>query len=295
MSRSRRQADLPAPANPSTASPPDVHNLLRKYRLKPDKSLGQNFLVDQAWLRRVVEAADLCPEDTVLEIGAGLGSLTFQLATTAGRVVAVEFDSHLIPALREAVDGLANVRIVHDDILSIDLDALGSGGEYVVVANIPYNITAALIRKLLEAPHPSRVIVLTVQLEVAERIVSEPGDMSLLALSVHVYGRPAIKARIPAEAFYPRPRVDSAVLRIDASRHPRVAPELIDPLFRMARAGFSQKRKKLANALKSGLGVERTEVLGWLDRAGVPPGVRAQELDLESWERLVVAAQEAIS
>ncbi len=288
MSRPRRESSL-RPASP----PPDVRHLLRKYGLRPDKSLGQNFLIDAAWLRSVVEAADLTPHDTVLEIGAGLGSLTSQLASAAGRVVAVEFDRRLIPALTESIAGLANVRIVNDDILSLDLAALVPDGEYVVVANIPYNITSLLIRRLLEARDPSRLIVLTVQQEVAERIVSGPGDMSLLALSVHVYGRPIIKARIPADAFYPRPRVDSAVLRIDAGGEPRVGRELIEPLFRMARAGFGQKRKKLANALTSGLGVERSEVLNWLRRAGVPTDARAQELDLESWERLAMAAQDA--
>jgi 16S rRNA (adenine1518-N6/adenine1519-N6)-dimethyltransferase len=287
----RREPNLRPRVAPAAGSPPDVRRLLRKYGLRPDKSLGQNFLVDHAWLRRVIEAADLTPRDTVLEIGAGLGSLTFQLASTAGRIVAVEFDRRLIPALADSVAGLSNVQVVNADVLSLDLTALVGGDEYVVVANIPYNITSLLIRHLLETRDPSRLIVLTVQQEVAERIVSGPGEMSLLALSVHVYGDPSIMARIPADAFYPRPRVDSAVLRIDAGGKPRVATELIEPLFRLARAGFGQRRKKLANALTSGLGVERSEVLNWLRRAEVPADARAQELDLHSWERLAMEAQ----
>jgi 16S rRNA (adenine1518-N6/adenine1519-N6)-dimethyltransferase len=292
VSRPRREPSPHSTAEVSAGSPPDVRHLLQKHGLRPDKSLGQNFLIDLASLRRVVEAADVTPRDTVLEIGAGLGSLTYQLAAKAGRVVAVEFDRRLIPALRESVSRMANVQIVNDDILSLDLSTLFARSDYRVVANIPYNITSMLIRRLMEAPDASRLVVLTVQREVAERIVSGPGDMSLLALSVHVYGRPAIKGWIPADAFYPRPRVDSAILRIDAGEEPRVAAELIEPLFRLARAGFNQKRKKLVNALASGLSVDRSVVIGWLERAGVGADARAQELDLESWERLASAVRD---
>lgn len=286
MSGPRRDSHLRSVGQVSSGSLPDIRRLLRKYRLKPDKGLGQHFLVDPGSLRRVIEAAELSREDSVLEIGAGLGSLTRAIAAVAGRVVAIEFDRRLIPPLEEAVAGLANVRLVNDDILSLEIGSLMEGGAYRVVANIPYNITSALIRRLMETPNPSRLIVLTIQREMAERIVSAPGKMSLLALSVQIYGRPSLEAYIPATAFYPRPKVDSAVLRIDAGDDPRVAAELIEPLFRLARAGFGQKRKKLVNALASGLGVGRSEVLEWLVAAGVPPDARAQELGLESWQRL---------
>jgi 16S rRNA (adenine1518-N6/adenine1519-N6)-dimethyltransferase len=286
----RPRSAPPAAAEASVGPPPDVRRLLRKHGLKPDKSLGQNFLIEPAALRRVVEAADLTAADTVLEVGAGLGSLTYQLALTAGRVIAVEFDRRLIAALRESIASIPNVYIVNDDILSLDLSALVAGAEYRVVANIPYNITSMLIRRLIEASHPSQLLVLTVQREVAERIVAGPGDMSLLALSVQVYGRPSICGWIPADAFYPRPKVDSAVLRIDPASNPTVGRELIEPLFRLARAGFGQKRKKLVNALASGLDVGRDEVVAWLERADVPANVRAQELALESWGRLAAIA-----
>lgn len=273
---------------------PDVRGLLRRYGLKPDKSLGQNFLVDPASLRKVVEAAELTLQDNVLEIGAGLGSLTYDLAAVAAQVTAVEFDRRLIPALSEAVGGLPNVRLINDDILSIDLGELMNGDEYSVVANIPYAITSILIRRLMEAPDPSRLVVLTVQREVAERIVAVPGEMSLLALSVQVYGRPSIRGWIPPEAFFPRPKVDSAVLRIDAGEEPGVATELIEPIFQLARAGFAQRRKKLINALSSGLGTNREEILGWFGHAGVPADSRAQELTLESWERLALAMRDTL-
>jgi 16S rRNA (adenine1518-N6/adenine1519-N6)-dimethyltransferase len=294
MSGGRRDT-LSRSAYPTHAQPApvDVRWLLRKYGLRPDKALGQNFLIDPGSLRRVVEAAELTGDEIVLEIGAGLGSLTRFLAPVSRRVVAVEFDRRLIPPLEEAVASLTNVSIVNDDVLSLDLGDLMGGETYRVVANIPYNITSTLIRHLMEAPHPSRLIVLTLQREVAERIVAGPGEMSLLALSVGVYGRPSLRGRIAAGAFYPRPGVDSAVLRIDVDDRPRVAPSMIDPIFALARAGFGQKRKKLVNALASGLDESRSTVAGWLEDAGIPATARAQELTLQDWERLASARQGA--
>ena len=295
MSGGRRDDSLSRSAFPSHAQPAplDVRWLLRKYGLRPDKALAQNFLIDPASLRRVVEAADLIGDEVVLEIGAGLGSLTRFLAPVSRRVVAVEFDRRLIPPLEEAVASLTNVSIVNDDVLSLDLGDLMGGETYRVVANIPYNITSILIRHLMEAPHPSRLIVLTLQREVAERIMAGPGEMSLLALSVGVYGRPSLCGRIAAGAFYPRPSVDSAVLRIDVDDRPRIAPSMIDPVFALARAGFGQKRKKLVNALASGLDESRSAVAGWLEEAGIPATTRAQALPVQDWERLTSARQGA--
>jgi 16S rRNA (adenine1518-N6/adenine1519-N6)-dimethyltransferase len=201
--------------------PLDIPSLLRRYGLRPDKRLGQNFLIDQAALGGVVEAAEITVDDTVLEIGSGLGSLTRLLASRAARVVAVELDSNLIPVLREVLAGWRNVTVVQGDILAINLVELvgqppqdgrvllsGDADQpgYLVVANIPYYITSALIRHLLEAPRKPRRLVLTVQREVAERICAEPGELSLLALSVQVYGVPLIRAHISAAAFSRRPR-----------------------------------------------------------------------------------------
>lgn len=276
--------------NPIESRADPVPRLLRRHGLRPDKRLGQNFLVDPAALDRVVLAAELRGDETVLEIGAGLGSLTARLSASARRVIAIEIDRRLIPILAGRMEGCPNVEIIQGDALQIDLAATTRGEEYVVVANIPYMITSALIRRLMEAGNPPGRLVLTLQAEVGERIVAEPGGMSLLALSVQVYGSPCVVARIPAGAFYPVPEVESVVLRID--RHPvaRISPERIPAFFRLARAAFSQKRKMMRNAVAAGLAVEPAVVAGWIRTAGLPTTARAQELSLEDWDRFVGAA-----
>lgn len=267
-----------------------VPGLLRRHGLRPDKRLGQNFLIDSAALDRVVRAAELQANETVLEIGAGLGTLTARLATAARRVIAIEVDRRLIPILAHEMEGCPNVEIIQGDALQTDLEAATRGDAYVVVANIPYMITSALIRRLMEAGHPPGRLVLTLQAEVGERIVAGPGEMSLLALSVQVYGAPRLAARIPAGAFYPAPEVESVVLRID--RHPlaRIPAERISAFFRMARAAFSQKRKTLRNAAAGGLAVKPAVVAEWMRTAGLPATARAQELSLGDWDLLVGAA-----
>ncbi|HEY70118.1 MAG TPA: ribosomal RNA small subunit methyltransferase A [Anaerolineae bacterium] len=251
--------------------------------MRPSRRLGQHFLFSQGALKKVVEAAELRGEETVLEIGAGVGSLTLCLARAARRVIAVEIDRNLLPALREVVGSHPGITLVHGDILEQDLNALVGEGAYCVVANIPYNITSMLIRRLLEAPRCPERIVLTVQREVAERIVAGPGRMSLLALSVRLYGSPRIMARIPAGAFHPRPKVDSAILRVDLHPEPMAAPGLIPTFFKIARAGFQQKRKQLRNALASGLSIPTAQVVSWLGEVGIAPKARAQELSLDEW------------
>jgi 16S rRNA (adenine1518-N6/adenine1519-N6)-dimethyltransferase len=270
-----------------------LRDLMRRHGIRPSKRLGQHFLVDAGALRSVVAAAELDPQDNVLEIGPGLGTLTRCLASASRAVVAVELDPRLLPPLREVLGDAPHVRLVQGDILRQDLAALLGPGPYKVVANIPYNITSILIRRLMEADHRPTRIVLTVQREVAERIIVGPGEMSLLALSVAVYGRPKIAARIPPEAFYPPPEVDSAVLRIEVTP-PRLDAALIEPVFRLAQAGFSQRRKQLRNALAAGLRVAPGQVDVWLERAGLPARARAQELAIEDWERLARAAGPAV-
>lgn len=262
-----------------------VPALLRAHGLSPRKHLGQNFLTDPAILSRVVVAADLSPDDVVLEVGAGLGTMTRLLAEGAGRVVAVELDDHLVEILRGQLSGYPNVQIIHGDILQIADLGLSHLG-YKLVANLPYYITSAVLRRFLsQEPRPSLMVV-TVQREVAERIVAMPGEMSLLAVSVQFYGRPRIVARVKAGAFYPPPKVDSAILRIDVDQRPLVA--LAESLseaafFRVVRAGFSQKRKTLRNSLSAGLALPRDVVEQALVRAGVHPGRRPQTLSLEEW------------
>ncbi|HEY46227.1 MAG: hypothetical protein AMJ88_10085 [Anaerolineae bacterium SM23_ 63] len=264
----------------------NARELLRKHKIRPDRRLGQSFLVDHKALAKVVAAADLSGEETILEVGAGLGALTCHLAEAARRVIAVEVDQRLLTLLRDVVSKYENVQLVYGDILELDLATLIDEGEYAVIANIPYSITSALIRYLLEAEKSAERIVLTVQREVAERIIAHPGSLSLLAVSVQIYGKPQIAAIIPAEAFYPKPKVDSAVLRIDVHPEAIVAQELLPTLFRLARAGFGQKRKQLRNALAGGLHESPLVVMGWLEKAAIPPRARAQELGLEAWAQL---------
>jgi 16S rRNA (adenine1518-N6/adenine1519-N6)-dimethyltransferase len=268
-------------------APLDVPGILRRYGLRPDKSLGQNFLVDQASLGRVATAAEIEPSDQVLEVGPGLGSLTRLLAVQASRVVAVELDPGLIPPLRETVAAYRNVEIITGDILHLDLANIFPQTGYLVVANIPYYLTSALIRRLLGSSQPPKRLVLTIQQEVAERICAVPGGMSLLSLSVQVYGKPQVKAHIPAGAFYPPPQVDSAVVRVDVYPEPRLPREQIDRFFRLARAGFSQKRKTLRNALSGGMGWSKQQTGDLLMSAGIDPRRRAETLSLEEWILLV--------
>ena len=264
--------------------PLDVPALLHQYGLRPRKGLGQNFLLDETALRQIVSAAELGPDDCVLEIGPGLGSLTRHLALAARIVNAVELDRDLFAPLKKVLAPYKNVRLVQGDILALDPSVLVDAPGYVVVANIPYYITSAVIRHLLEGSPRPRRIVLTVQKEVARRICAVPGDMSLLALSVQVYGRPTIAARIPAEAFYPAPSVDSAVVRMDIYPEPAIPSTLLETFFRLAKAGFGQKRKTLRNSLASLLGREGAESL--LAAAGIDPMRRAETLTLEEWGKV---------
>jgi 16S rRNA (adenine1518-N6/adenine1519-N6)-dimethyltransferase len=263
--------------------PLDVVSILKDHQIWLKKSLGQNFLVSPAALERIVEAAQIAPGDRVLEVGAGVGSLTRQLAVRAGRVVAVELDRRLMEPLHEVLEPFQNVQLVQGDILELDVATLMEKSGYRVVSNIPYYITSALIRHLLEADAKPFSLVLTLQREVAERICAAPGDLSLLALSVQVYGEPAIVARIPAEAFYPRPKVDSRVVRVAVFPTPRVDGASREVFFRLAQAGFSQRRKTLRNALSSGLAWTKTQTEEICRRAGIDPGRRAETLAIEEW------------
>jgi len=201
-------------------------------------------------------------------------------------VTAVEVDPDLIPPLMEVLAPFANVQVVQSDILALDPAQLMKEPGYQVVANIPYNITSALIRHLLEARNKPTRITMTVQREVAERICASPGKLSLLALSVQVYGKPVMAARIQAEAFYPVPKVDSAVVRIDLSPQPLIPNPLLPIFFRLAKAGFSQKRKTLRNALAGGMRWTPAQAANMLLAAGIDPQRRAETLNLEEWSRL---------
>jgi 16S rRNA (adenine1518-N6/adenine1519-N6)-dimethyltransferase len=266
--------------------PLDAPALLKQFGLRPSKSLGQNFLQDNRALQNIVISADIAPSDDVLEIGPGLGNLTRYLALAAHTVTAVELDKALFPALKTVVAPYHNVRLVQGDILRLSPADLLLPPDYLVVANIPYYITSAVLRHLLESGGHPRRLVLTVQEEVAKRICARPGKMSLLSLSVQVYGNPRIVAYIPAEAFYPTPKVDSAVLRVEILPEPAISAPLLDTFFMLIKAGFSQKRKKMRNSLSGGLGIKPVEAEKILAAAGIDPMRRAETLSLEEWGRL---------
>lgn len=270
-------------------APLPVPSMLRDYGLQPKKGLGQNFLVEDIYLQRIVEAAGVTSADEVLEIGAGLGSLTRYLADAAGQVCAVEIDSRFTPVLKKVLKEFNNVKLVNADIMDIDVGQWMHQPGYLVVANIPYYITSALIRRLLEAEVKPGRIALTIQKEVAQRVCAQPGDLSLLALSVQVFGAPRVAFNIPAGAFYPAPKVDSALLLVELYERPLIADENLKTFFGLAKSAFAKKRKMLHNALSShaGLGGEETGKL--LEAAGISSDRRAQTLSLEEWGSLTQA------
>ena len=272
--------------------PLDIRSILRQAEIKPSKGLGQNFLSDPQILTRIVDAAHLTPSDHVLEVGPGLGSLTRFLAVSAGEVTAVELDRKLFPLLTYHMQPYPNVHLIQGDILELEPEKLMGKSGYPVVANIPYYITSALLRHLLESNcQPSRLI-LTVQQEVARRICAQAGDMSLLALSIQVYGQPDILFKIPAGAFYPPPRVDSAVLSITLFSQPVIPVERIDLFFKIIKAGFSQKRKTLRNSLSSGLHIAPALVEARLQQAGIDPQRRAEALSLPEWNAIITRLED---
>ncbi|MEP7287209.1 MAG: 16S rRNA (adenine(1518)-N(6)/adenine(1519)-N(6))-dimethyltransferase RsmA [Chloroflexota bacterium] len=268
--------------------------LMDTFSLDPKKSLGQNFLHDPSALEKIVSTAQLLPEDTVLEIGPGTGALTVYLAQSAARVIAVEIDNRLIPVLEHQLRDFPNVELVQADILDTNVEQLVGDQDYVVVGNLPYYITSAILRHILEVEHKPKRLVITVQQEVAERLVAGPGDMSLLAVSVLFYGCPRIVTRLNPAAFWPRPDVASAVVEITLYDRPPVdvADEAL--FFKVVRAGFSQKRKQLKNALGSGLGLSHPQAGALLETANVDPTRRAETLSLDEWSAItkVIATEQ---
>ena len=282
-----------------------VKSLLRQWNLRPDNALGQNFLVDPTILQRIAEAAELTIDDVVLEIGAGTGALTRLLASEAKHVVAVELDRRLMPLLERELSDLDNVTAIQGDILSLDpsslIDAVLpnaglSQANYRVVGNLPYYITSAILRHVLERDRRPELMVITVQYEVAERIVAEPGDMSVLAASVQFYGEPELLFKIDSASFYPSPAVDSGVVRLDVHTSPRLPDDQIDTFFRVVRAGFSQRRKQLHNALSTGLAdqLSRDEAIERLHQADVDHRRRAETLSIDEWVKITDALQDVL-
>ncbi|HET9014651.1 MAG TPA: 16S rRNA (adenine(1518)-N(6)/adenine(1519)-N(6))-dimethyltransferase RsmA [Thermomicrobiaceae bacterium] len=256
--------------------------LLDELGIRPSKALGQNFLHDPKIVRRIADAADLGPTDLVVEVGPGLGVLTAELARRAKRVVTVELDRRLAAYLRASFTD-PPVEVCEADILEVDAGELIGRDDYKIVANLPYSIAAAAIEHLLEAGHPPTQLTVMVQREVAERIVARPPDMSVLAVAVQFFGRPRIVLRIGPGAFFPPPKVDSAVIRVDVDPSRPLTGNRRAAFFRLVRGGFSQRRKRLGNALAAALGSPKPDVEERLRRAGVDPDRRAETLTVDDW------------
>jgi 16S rRNA (adenine1518-N6/adenine1519-N6)-dimethyltransferase len=250
----------------------------------PKKSLGQHWLHDRDVLAHIADCAEISADDTVLEIGPGLGTLTSELLRRAGKVIAVEFDPDLARKLPGQFPG-KNLEVINEDILSFDLSKLPAG--YKVVANVPYYITSKIVQMLMTADNKPTTAVLLVQKEVAERIAAEPGDMSILALSAQVYAEAYLGDVVPAKLFTPPPKVDSQVVVLKTRSEPIVQPADEKDFFRIVKAGFSAKRKKLRSSLSGGLGITKADAESLLGTAGISPDARAEDLAIGDWLRLM--------
>lgn len=263
--------------------PINYTSLLKNNRISPRKSLGQNFLIDDNILNKIVTSAQITENTVVLEIGSGIGSLTRHLCHYAKYVYAIEIDKRLIPISLKVLSNFQNYEIIQGDILTTNLNNLALPKGYVVAANIPYYITSRLIRHLLESNQQPSKIIITVQQEVAERICAKPGEMSILALSVQYYGHPEIKFKINKNAFYPVPKVDSAVLEINLKNNLPLTPQNERLLFQLIKHGFSQKRKMIINTLSIGLRISKDELKQILQATNISPDQRPETLSLDDW------------
>ncbi len=257
----------------------DLKKTLKEYGLKPNKKLGQNFLIDKNIVNNIVESADVSNQDTILEIGSGLGTLTKELADKAKKVIAVEKDKGIAEVLKEILKDHKNIEVIHDDILKMENPI---EGKYKVVSNLPYNITSPVIRMFLESENPPTSMTFIIQKEVAERITSKPPRMNILAISVQIYAQPKVMSHISQNCFYPKPTVDSAIINISNIKKPDMD---MKEFFKLVKVGFSSPRKQLANNLQS-LNISREETKRALAECGLDPQARAQILDMEDWKEI---------
>ena len=255
----------------------------------PKKSLGQHWLKDPEILADIAEAAELTGDDVVLEIGPGLGTLTSRLLARANSVTAVEFDADLARKLPGQFPG-KKLTVVNQDILQFDLNQLPK--DYKVAANVPYYITSKIVEKLMTAENKPSIAVLLVQKEVAERIAAEAGNMSVLSVSVQIFAEAELDIEVPRQFFTPPPKVDSQVVILRTRNNPLITPEDQRDFFRIVKAGFSAKRKKLRSSLSGGLGIDKSAVEELLKNAGISPDARAEDLAIEDWRRLLKVWQD---
>lgn len=274
--------------------PRNTIEILQRYQFHAQKKYGQNFLIDTRVLDRIIQAAEVGPEDCVLEIGPGIGTMTQYLAEQAREVVAVEIDRNLIPILEETLSSYSNVTVVNRDILKVDINQIAeekNGGRPIkVVANLPYYITTPIIMSLFESHVPVESITVMVQKEVADRMQAGPGtkDYGALSLAVQYYARPEVVANVPPNCFLPRPGVGSAVIRLVRWETPPVRTENEERMFAIIRAAFNQRRKTLCNALGNApeSGVSKEQAENALGKMGLSPNVRGEALTLEQFAEL---------
>jgi 16S rRNA (adenine1518-N6/adenine1519-N6)-dimethyltransferase len=288
-------SDPLAPEKLVPPTPGQLRRLMGAERLRPRKSLSQNFLTDPEALDAIVAAAELRPGDRVVEVGPGLGVLTRRLLAAGASVLAVELDTRLAEYLRRELYGVDRFELIEADALDLHPRELFPGEPFKLVANIPYHITSPLLHAFLEGERPPELTVLLVQLEVAERVAAPPGGMSYLSVFAQNVADVEIVARVPAGAFEPAPAVDSAVLRLRRRPAPVVAAgEDRPPFYRVVQAGFRQRRKQIHNGLSRELPVEREAVTAALERCGVTPDRRPQTLTVEEWACLATVLSPAL-
>jgi len=261
-----------------------IKSLLKKYKIRPQKRFGQNFLTDKSVLRKIIAAADLLPTDIILEIGSGTGILTKELAKRTKRVIAVEKDYKMVEILKKETKSFKNVKIVQGDILRIQNSEFRIQNSYKVAANLPYYIVSPVLRKFLESKNPPKKMILMTQKEVAQRICAKPPNMNLLAVSVQFYAKPKIVSFVSKKSFWPEPKVDSAILRITQIHTDKKTDS--HRFFKIVKAGFSQPRKQIINNLSKGLKIEKEKIENWLQKNGVRPERRAETLSLRDWTGL---------
>lgn len=279
---------------PTLGSPQNTIAVLQKYNFVFQKKFGQNFLIDTHVLDKIIRSAEITKDDFVLEIGPGIGTMTQYLACAAGKVVAVEIDCALIPILADTLDGYDNVTVINEDVLKVDIAKLAeeqNGGRPIkVVANLPYYITTPIIMGLFEKNVPIKSITVMVQKEVADRMQVGPGtkDYGALSLAVQYYAKPYIVANVPPNCFMPRPKVGSAVIRLERYEEPPVQVKDEKLMFRIIRASFNQRRKTLANGLKNSpeLDFTKEEIEEAIETLGKGASVRGEALTLEEFARL---------
>lgn len=277
-----------------------IKELLQEYQTKPIKRLGQNFLVDKKIITKITETADLKPDDTILEVGPGIGTLTQEIAKRAGKIIVVEKDPKMVEILKETLENYNNVEIIQGDILkiknlfckircaTISQNEKVKSQNYKIVANLPFYLTAPVIRQFLESAenYPPQIMVLIVQKEVAQRICAKPPKMSILAVSVQFYAEVKIISYISKKSFWPQPKVDSAIIKIIPHQFYTISHLLCEQFFKIVKAGFSQPRKQLANNLSKKLKIDKIKIIEWLLKNNIQPTQRAETLTVEDWLKL---------